>query len=81
MPKIAMLPSELQELMADVARVKLQDVHLGRALEKIVTHLAHAHDLDPAAAPEEAVSEEEEASDDEDTTQRPVVTTTKGKGR
>lgn len=65
-----MLPSELQELLADIAHVKLQDFHLGRVLETIVTHLAHAHGLDPNAAPE---TEEEASADDEETVTTPVV--------
>lgn len=51
MEKLTMLPGELKELMADVARVKLQDFHLGRVLEKFATHLAHAHGLDTTEAP------------------------------
>lgn len=55
-----MLPEELRELMADIAHVKLQDIHLGRVLEKMTTHLAHAHGLDPNAATDETSAEEEE---------------------
>lgn len=68
-----MLPSELQTLMTDIAHVKLQDFHLGRVLETIVTHLAHAHGLDPNAAPEEATPEEEGETSEEDTARTPVV--------
>jgi hypothetical protein len=68
-----MLPSELQELMSDVAHVKLQDFHLGRVLETIVTHLAHAHGLDPNAASEESMPEEEASADEEETVTTPVV--------
>lgn len=60
MANLTMLPEELQELMADVAHVKLQDIHLGRVLEKVVTHLAHAHGLDTEAVAEEDTTEEEE---------------------
>lgn len=70
-----MLPSELQELMADVAHVKLQDVHLGRVLEKLTAHLAHAHGLDT-----ETVSEEEESPADEEE-EAPAAPVAKGKGR
>lgn len=61
MANLTMLPEELQELMADVAHVKLQDIHLGRVLEKFATHLAHAHGLDTEAVPEEETADEEEA--------------------
>lgn len=64
-----MLPTELQELMADVANIKLRDVHLGRVLEQVVLHLAHAHDLDPDAALEEDESE----GDEEEMAPTPVV--------
>jgi hypothetical protein len=75
-----MLPGELRELMADVAHVKLQDFHLGRVLETIVTHLAHAHGLDPNVAPtkEEAETSEEASAEEEETAPKPVV---KGKVR
>lgn len=75
MEKLTMLPSELQELMSDIAHVKLQDVHLGRVLETLATHLAHAHGLDPN--PEEPTPEEAPA-DEEETVSVPVV---KGKVR
>lgn len=58
---LKMLPEELRELMADVAGVKLQDINLGSLLEKLVTHLAHAHGLDPATVTETPASAEEEA--------------------
>lgn len=59
-----MLPGELKELLADVARVKLQDFHLGRVLEKFATHLAHAHGLDTTeASASESVEGESAASE------------------
>lgn len=68
MSDMKMLPSELKELMSDVAHVKLQDFHLGRVLEKLVTHLAHAHGLDTAEAtanePESTESTEGESAED-----------------
>lgn len=69
-----MLPGELQELLADIAHVKLQDVHLGRVLEKLATHLAHAHGLE---MPDESTPEEVPA-DEEETVSVPAI---KGKGR
>lgn len=57
-----MLPSELQELMTDIAHIKLQDFHVGRVLETIATHLAHAHGLDPDAVPEETAPTSEESA-------------------
>jgi len=64
---LSMLPEELRELQSDIAHVKLQDFHLGRVLEKLATHLAHAHGLDPDATPEE------ETIDEEETVTTPVV--------
>lgn len=77
-----MLPGELQELLADIAHIKLQDVHLGRVLETVVTHVAHAHGLDPNASPEEVApetvaTEEEDPSDEEET----APAKPKGKGK
>lgn len=69
MPDFKMLPSELQELLSDVAHIKLQDVHLGRVLEKFATHLAHAHGLDTA---------ESAASDPESTESEPAEDTADG---
>jgi hypothetical protein len=40
---------ELQELQDAVAYIALRDVHLGRVLDLLVLHVAHAHGLDPAA--------------------------------
>lgn len=68
-----MLPGELKELLADIAHVKLQDFHLGNVLEKVVTHLAHAHGLDPNAVTEESASTEETPADEEETTSMPAV--------
>jgi hypothetical protein len=65
MPDIKMLPSELQELVSDVAHIKLQDFHLGCVLEKFATHLAHAHGLDTAeSAASDPESTESEPADD-----------------
>ncbi len=74
MPNITMLPDELRTLMADIAHVKLQDFHLGRVLETLATHLAHAHGLEPYATPDEPAPEAE--TDEASAAPKP-----KGKGK
>lgn len=46
--------NELQELQDAIASVKQQDIHLGRVLDLLATHLASAHKLEyPVVAKEE----------------------------
>jgi hypothetical protein len=45
--EMVMSPEEFAELRAAVAAIGQTDVQLGRVLDMLVLHLAHAHDLDP----------------------------------
>ena len=44
-----MTPEDFAALRADVARIGLSDVQLGRVLTALLLHLGHAHGLDPVA--------------------------------
>lgn len=72
MKKLTMLPEELQELLADIAHVKLQDFHLGGVLEKFAVHLAHAHGIEPDAQPEETTAGEDIPAAEEETAPAPA---------
>jgi len=46
--EMKMTPEDFAALRADVARIGLSDVQLGRVLSALLLHLGHAHGLDPA---------------------------------
>lgn len=60
--KYKMTPDDLQELRDHAHEVGLRDAHLGKFLQRLIPHVAHAHGLDPAEEDEKKRDAQDKAA-------------------